>query len=114
MRACETKEQQVSEKVATTGEVPEGSMARFEFQGSHIAIANVGGSFYAIDDACTHMGCPLSATPLEGTSAVCSCHGSKFDVSNGAVVHGPARRPVQSFSVEVVGDDLMVEAASAD
>ena len=104
----------MSEKVASIGDVPDGSMVRFEFQGSHIGIANVGGSFYAIDDACSHMGCPLSVTPLEGTSAVCSCHGSKFDVTSGEVVHGPARRPVTSFSVEVVDDDLMVEATGAD
>ena len=104
----------MSEKVGSIGDVPDGSMVRFEFQGGHIGIANVGGSFHAIDDACSHMGCPLSATPLEGTSAVCSCHGSKFDVTNGEVVNGPARRPVTSFSVEVVDDDLMVEAASAD
>ncbi len=104
----------MSERVAGVGDVPEGTLVRFEFQGSHIAIGNVGGSFYAVDDACTHMGCPLSDRPLDGTTALCHCHGSQFDVTNGEVVTGPARRPLPSYPVEVVGDDLMVDAPSGD
>jgi len=114
MRAFEAKEEHVSEKVATTGDVPEGTMGRFEFQGTHIAIANVGGTFYAVDDACSHMGCPLSDGQLDENTVVCGCHGSRFDLTNGTVVQGPARRPVPSFSVTVVGEDLMVEAASGE
>jgi len=100
----------MAERVAGVGDVPEGTLARFEFNGTHIAIANVDGAYYAVDDACSHMGCPLSDGQVDENTVICGCHGSRFDLTNGEVVNGPARRPVPSFSVEVSGDDLLVEA----
>jgi len=40
----------------------------------------------------------------------CACHGSQFDVTSGAVLRGPAERPVRSRAVQVKGDDLLTEA----
>jgi Rieske Fe-S protein len=48
--------------------------------------------------------------PLEGTTVTCICHGSQFDAATGAVVRGPAERPLLAHRVRVVGDDLQVEA----
>jgi nitrite reductase/ring-hydroxylating ferredoxin subunit len=55
-----------------------------------VAVANVGGTFYASDYTCTHLGCSLAEGDLEETTLTCRCHGSQFDVSSGAVVWGPA------------------------
>ena len=78
-------------------------------QGLRIALANVGGTFYAIDDTCTHRGCSLGDGKLTDKVVRCTCHGSRFDVTNGSVVGGPAERPVHSYPSQVVGDEVEVE-----
>jgi nitrite reductase/ring-hydroxylating ferredoxin subunit len=76
---------------------------------TRITLANVGGSFYAIDDTCTHQTCSLGDGKLEGAVVRCACHGSRFDVTTGAVVEGPAERPVRSYPTSVVGEDIQVD-----
>jgi nitrite reductase/ring-hydroxylating ferredoxin subunit len=49
---------------------------------------------------------------LDGTTVTCGCHRSQFDVTSGAVLRGPARRPVRSRVVRVEGDDLLVDNGS--
>jgi nitrite reductase/ring-hydroxylating ferredoxin subunit len=56
------------------------------------------------------MGCSLGEGKLEGTTVTCPCHGSQFDVTSGAVIRGPAHQPVRSRSVQVEGDDLLIES----
>ena len=46
--------------------------------------------------------CPLSGGLLTGTTIMCQCHGSEFDVSSGAVVNGPAPQPLNVYEVQVV------------
>jgi 3-phenylpropionate/trans-cinnamate dioxygenase ferredoxin component len=86
-----------------------GEMQAFEVKGLTIAIANVGGSFYAFGNVCTHQQCPLVKGELEGTTVTCACHGSQFDVTSGAVLRGPAEEPVESYSVIPEGDSLQVQ-----
>ena len=63
---------------------------------TRITIANVAGTLSAIDDTCTHRGCSLGDGKLDGSTVQCACHGSRFDVTSGAVVHGPAEDPVRA------------------
>jgi len=86
-----------------------GSKA-FDAGGRRITVANAGGILFAFDDTCTHKGCSLAEGDLEGTTVTCICHGSQFDVATGAVLRGPAERPLAAHRVRVVGDDLQVEA----
>ena len=58
-----------------------------------VSVARVGGKLYAFDDLCTHEACPLSAGLLTGTTIMCQCHGSQFDVTSGEVQRGPAEKP---------------------
>jgi nitrite reductase/ring-hydroxylating ferredoxin subunit len=87
-----------------------GEMRVFDVAGSNVTVAAAGDRLYAFDDACTHMGCSLAAGELDGTTVTCACHGSQFDVTTGAVLRGPATRPVRSRAVEVQGQDLAVES----
>jgi nitrite reductase/ring-hydroxylating ferredoxin subunit len=84
-------------------------LAAFDVHGSRIAIASIGGAFYAFGDTCTHLGCSLAEGDLEATIVTCPCHGSQFDVTTGDVVRGPAREPVRSYPVRLEGDALQVE-----
>lgn len=78
--------------------------------GTKVNVANVDGAMHAFDDTCTHRGCSLAGGKLDGARLTCPCHGSQFDVTSGAVLHGPAMQPVRSRQVRVNGDDLLVEA----
>jgi nitrite reductase/ring-hydroxylating ferredoxin subunit len=64
-----------------------------------VSVTRVGGRLYAFDDLCTHEGCQLSAGKLNGTTLMCPCHGSQFDVASGAVVRGPAKQPLTTYEV---------------
>ena len=62
-------------------------------------MTRIAGKLYAFDDLCTHEGCQLSAGKLDGTTLMCPCHGSQFDVASGAVIRGPAKQPLTTYEV---------------
>ncbi len=68
------------------------------------AIFNLGGSLYAIDDECTHMGGPLSEGTIEGDEIVCPWHGSHFNIKTGKVVRPPAGSNITSHNVRLSGE----------
>jgi nitrite reductase/ring-hydroxylating ferredoxin subunit len=77
-----------------------------------ISVARVDGRLYAFDDLCTcaEEGCPLSGGLLTGTTIMCQCHGSRFDVTTGAVVNGPATGPLNVYEVAEVEGGVQVRA----
>jgi nitrite reductase/ring-hydroxylating ferredoxin subunit len=81
--------------------------------GLPVAVFNVGGSFFATQEACTHAAGPLSEGTLEGQHIICPLHGSCFDVTDGSVCGGPARQPVKTFSVSQDGEVARVGAKVA-
>jgi len=97
-------------RVGNGKDVAEGSMHVFDVAGTKVSVARVNGILYAFDDTCTHRGCSLAEGDLDGTTVTCPCHGSQFDVTSGAVLRGPAQKPVSSRLVEVKGEDLLVES----
>lgn len=74
-----------------------------------VAIFNVGGTCFATQDECTHRGGPLSEGNLEDHVVTCPLHGSRFNVTTGEVVGGPATRNLETFRVQVEGDIARVE-----
>jgi nitrite reductase/ring-hydroxylating ferredoxin subunit len=97
-------------RVGKSKDVVAGKMRVFDVAGTKVNVANAGGNLHAFDDTCTHTGCSLAMGKLDGTTVTCACHGSQFDVTSGAVLRGPAQRPVRSRLVQVEGEDLLVEA----
>jgi 3-phenylpropionate/trans-cinnamate dioxygenase ferredoxin subunit len=89
--------------------VPSGEMRAFEVSGTRLNVTNAGGHLYAFEDTCTHMGCSLANGELDGTVVTCACHGSQFDVTTGAVLRGPAQRPVRSVALTVENGQLLTE-----
>ena len=77
-------------KVAKTDEIAAGQGKMVEVSGKKIALFNVEGSFYAIDDTCTHRGGPLSEGSLDGKEVTCPWHGAIYDVTSGEVLSPPA------------------------
>jgi len=66
-----------------------------------IAVFNVDGDFYAIEDVCTHDGGELTGGAIEGREVECPRHGARFDVITGDVLCAPAYEPVAKFPVKV-------------
>ncbi len=95
--------------IGKASSVKEGAMRAFDVRGEQVAVANSGGSFYAINDVCTHQGCSVSEGELVGTKVICPCHGSEFDITTGAVLQGPAEEPVRSYHLRLEGDALQIE-----
>jgi nitrite reductase/ring-hydroxylating ferredoxin subunit len=77
-----------------------------------ISIARLGGRLYAFDDLCTcaRETCPLSGGLLTGTTIMCQCHGSRFDVTTGAVIDGPAREALNVYGVHEVDGVIQLRA----
>ena len=96
-------------RIGNIKDVAARQIRAFDLAGTKVAVANADGQLYAFDDTCTHRGCSLATGRLDGTTLTCSCHGSQFDVTSGAVIRGPATRPVRSRSVQIAGEDLLVE-----
>ena len=96
-------------KVAKADEVTLGKGKMVEVEGKKIALFNVEGSFYAIDDSCTHRGGPLSQGFVEEKQVRCPWHGALFDVTNGEAVGAPAPSGVARYNVRVEGSDIEVE-----
>ena len=96
-------------RVASKTDIVPGAAMAVEVQGQKIALFNIGGTYYAIGDTCTHRGGPLSQGTVEGTTVTCPWHGAKYDVTTGAVLSPPAPRGVGSYKVIVEGNDIKVE-----
>jgi nitrite reductase/ring-hydroxylating ferredoxin subunit len=77
-----------------------------------ISVARVDDSLYAFDDLCTcaEQPCPLSGGLLTGTTIMCQCHGSRFNIANGTVINGPAIKPLSVYDVTEVDGSIQVRA----
>jgi 3-phenylpropionate/trans-cinnamate dioxygenase ferredoxin component len=77
-----------------------------------ISIARLDDHLYAFDDlcTCTDEPCPLSGGLLAGTTVMCQCHGSRFDIATGAVINGPATEALHVYDVREVEGSIQVRA----
>jgi 3-phenylpropionate/trans-cinnamate dioxygenase ferredoxin component len=75
-----------------------------------ISVARVDDRLYAFDDLCTcaEKPCPLSGGLLTGTTLMCQCHGSRFDVTTGALINGPAVEPLNVYEVQEVDGEIQI------
>ena len=77
-----------------------------------VAVARVDDRLYAFDDLCTcaEKPCPLSGGLLTGTTLMCQCHGSRFDVATGTVINGPATEPLHLYDVAEAEGEIRIRA----
>jgi len=94
--------------------IPDGFVVPFYLRDRklRISVARAGGQLYAFDDLCTcaDHACPLSGRLLTRDDITCQCHGSEFDVATGAVVNGPAARPLNVYDVQVTDGSIHIQA----
>jgi 3-phenylpropionate/trans-cinnamate dioxygenase ferredoxin subunit len=96
-------------KVGEVGSPAAGEVKVIMPRGERIALANVEGEYYAIDDVCTHDGGPLDQGEVVGDQIECPRHGARFDVRTGKAMTLPAIFPVKTYPVRVDGNDILLE-----
>ncbi|MDP3447532.1 MAG: Rieske 2Fe-2S domain-containing protein [Eubacteriales bacterium] len=103
-------------KIAEADSIKPGEKKSFPLRSRMILLVNVGGTYYALDNRCPHMGGALSGGDLEGATLSCPRHGARFDVRTGKNV-GDAKLAfihvkvgdAKVFPVKVEGQDVLVE-----
>ncbi len=98
--------------VAKLSEMPPGSSKRVYNGADAIALFNVGGTFYAVSDRCTHGRASLSEGSLDGDGCILQCpwHGGRFDVRTGEPIAGPVTIPIETYRVKVEADRVLVDS----
>jgi len=94
--------------VAKAGEIAPGGHRVVDADGTHIAVFNLGGEYYAIEDVCTHDGGELAGGIVDGDQIECMRHGARFCIRTGSVLAPPAYEPVATFPVRVQGGVIQV------
>lgn len=94
-------------RVAFTHEIPPGTGRTVEVDGIRIAVFNVNGAFFAIDNTCPHAGGPLGEGKLCEAIVECPWHGWKFSVISGERVGNPAIK-VPGCEVRIQGDEIQI------
>lgn len=98
-------------KVATVDEIPLGGSKLIEVDSVRIALFNLDGSVFAIEDVCTHDGGPLvEGEVLDGCQVMCPRHGARFDIRTGEALSFPAFEATTTYEVKIDGEDVLIES----
>ena len=89
--------------VAPASEFSPGTHRIVDVDGAQVAVFNLDGEYFAIEDVCTHDGGILTGGPVDGDQVVCPRHGARFSIRTGAALTPPAFEPVSKFPVRVEG-----------
>ncbi len=95
--------------VAVVEEVPPGSALLVEVTGQEIALFNLDGDIFAVDNTCTHSGGPLAEGDIESDRVTCPWHGSIFNIKTGGVLGPPALEGMATYGVRATGDDIEID-----
>jgi 3-phenylpropionate/trans-cinnamate dioxygenase ferredoxin component len=95
-------------EAARVDELPPGRGTRAVVAGRDVALFNVDGTVYAMDDSCLHRRQSLGCSGLEGKIVTCRGHGMRYDVTTGGVIANDTGWGVAGYPVEVVDGKIMV------
>lgn len=95
-------------RVANVSDVPVGTAQCVIVNGTKVALFNIAGEFFAIDDTCSHAEASLSAGAIDGDRVECPRHGACFNIKTGAALTLPAMVPVATYRVKIEGNDVFV------
>tara|TARA_B100001079_G_C16382383_1_gene502703 strand:+ start:1180 stop:1494 length:315 start_codon:yes stop_codon:yes gene_type:complete len=96
-------------KTINISEINENSVKVVNIENKDIAIFNVDGEFYAIDDLCSHADASLAEGEVFDCKVECPLHGAEFDLKTGEAVTLPATRPVDTYMISVENDIIYLE-----
>jgi 3-phenylpropionate/trans-cinnamate dioxygenase ferredoxin subunit len=88
-------------QVGACAELTPGSWRVVDVDGAQVAVVNVDGDYYAIEDVCTHDGGELTGGSICGYEIECPRHGARFDLRTGAALCAPAYEPTAVFPIRI-------------
>jgi 3-phenylpropionate/trans-cinnamate dioxygenase ferredoxin subunit len=94
--------------VGRADEIASGEHRLVDADGTQIAVFNLDGEFFAIEDVCTHDGGELLSGRVEGDQVICPRHGARFCIRTGAALTAPAYEPTPKFPVRIENGILQV------
>lgn len=97
------------ERVGSLADIPEGEVRVVQCGERSLAVSNIDGELYAIDNRCTHDNGPLGEGRLRNGRVICPRHGAAFDAKTGKVLSLPAVRSVAAYPVTVDGDEVYID-----
>jgi nitrite reductase/ring-hydroxylating ferredoxin subunit len=84
-------------------------MKRFPLREKELLVVNLNGQFHCLDSRCTHAGAPLAEGTLEGEVLTCPWHYSRFKITDGSVINGPAEKPLSVYRYDIKDGQLLLE-----
>jgi nitrite reductase/ring-hydroxylating ferredoxin subunit len=97
------------EKVCSLDVIPPGSVKSFQIAEKEVMVINKNGQLFCLQARCTHAGAPLAEGTIINDVLTCPWHGSQFNITNGEVIRGPAKKELQSYKFVVENNFLYVE-----
>lgn len=85
-----------------------------DIDGAEVAVFNIKGLFYAIEDVCTHDGAEIASGELDGDEIVCPRHGARFCVKTGEVKCAPAYENVDTFPIQIKDGRIQIRDSRWD
>ena len=95
-------------RVCHVSEIAEGTARGVGVGDRQLALYNIGGTFYATDDRCTHARAYLSEGFIEGDTIECPLHGGRFHIPTGQPFSPPVRVAVRAYPVQVIDEEIYV------
>lgn len=96
-------------KVAKVHHIKPGQSRFVQVDGHAVALFNIDGIYFGLDNTCSHSRGPLSEGRLSGNKITCPWHGAQFEVPTGKCLAGPATEDVKTYSVHVENDSIFIE-----
>ena len=95
--------------VANAEDIPPGTGRTVDVNGVWIALFNVNGVFFAVDNTCPHAGGPIGEGKLSGEIVTCPWHAWRYRLSDGAWADNPKLK-IGCYAVRVEGDLVQIQA----
>jgi 3-phenylpropionate/trans-cinnamate dioxygenase ferredoxin component len=92
----------------------EGQNVVVDVDGTDVAIFNIAGEFYAIEDVCSHDGAEIASGELDGDEIICPRHGARFCVKTGEVKCAPAYENIATFPIRIENGTIQVRDSRWD
>jgi nitrite reductase/ring-hydroxylating ferredoxin subunit/uncharacterized membrane protein len=100
------------EPICNSSELADGQMLLANIAGERVVIGKCSEGIVAFGDRCTHKGGSLADGTLIGCAVQCPWHGSQFNVNNGHVITGPAKREIKTYETHIKAGEVFVEKPS--
>ena len=95
--------------ICSTDDVAEGAALKVETEGLILAVFNVEGEFYVMNDGCTHGPGSLSEGYIEGDVVECNFHNGQFNIRTGEVVSPPCMIPQKIYPTIIEDGKVVIE-----